>query len=75
MEPAVTTVLDRAFSPGLTAWDAVEDTWAFVASTRAGSPRFGCKRSPQQAESLTAGSDHSSRNPRSSRIVAKVISP
>ena len=63
MEPAVTTVLDRAFCPGLTAWDAVEDTWTFVASTRAGSPHFGWRRSPQQVESLTAGSGHSSRTP------------
>ncbi len=75
MEPAVTTMLDRAIDSSRPY--IVGRGWryaVFVASSRAGSPLLGCKRSPQQAESLTAGSDRFPRNPRTCWKVAKVIS-
>jgi len=58
MAPAVTTLLDRALFPGLTAWDVFGNSHEpREVSNRAGSPSFGCKRSPQQAESLAAAGD------------------
>jgi len=52
MEPAVTAPLDRGMVlPGLTARDAFGNSPELgEVSNRAGSPLFGCRRSPQQAE-------------------------
>jgi len=58
MAPAVTALLDRAIFPGLTAWDVFENSHEpREVSNRSGSPPFGCKHSPQQAESLAAADD------------------
>jgi len=47
--PAVIAVLDRMIFSGLTARDAFGNSHdPSEASNRAGSPLFGCKRSPQR---------------------------
>jgi len=59
MEPAVTALLDRGLVfPGLTARDAFGNSPELgEVSNRIGSQLFGCRRSPQQAESLTTAGE------------------
>ncbi len=61
MEPAVTAPLDRGMVlPGLTARDAFGNSPELgEVSNRAGSPLFGCRRSPQQVEFLTTAGEQS----------------
>jgi len=55
MQMAVITLLDRVNHPGLTVWDEFGNSHEpREVSNRAGSPFYGCRRSPQRAESLAA---------------------
>jgi len=75
MQPAVSTVLGRAIGfPGLTAWDVFGNSQGSCeVSNRTESQIFGCRWSPQQAESLaTVGGKFPLLNLQSSLTVKKL---